>query len=289
LSKKGIILAAGLGTRLYPLTKIVSKQLLPVYDKPMIYYPLSTLMELGVREVLIIATDYDVDRFKTILGDGNELGIEISYAIQNLPEGIAQSFLVGEKFIGNDPVVLILGDNIFYNSNNEASFSSDIPNSGASVFAKQVSDPKKYGIIEKDASGKVVRILEKPLNPPTNLAVTGLYFYDNQVVDIAKELKASDRGEYEITGVNNAYLEENMLHVACFDEDVTWFDTGSFDSLYEAAGFVKSEQERTDALIGSIEQTAYQNGWISINQLEKLSAKYDKSGYGEKLLLCCAK
>ncbi|MCH9620856.1 MAG: Glucose-1-phosphate thymidylyltransferase [Chlamydiia bacterium] len=283
MNKKGIILAGGLGTRLYPLTKIVSKQLLPVYDKPMIYYPLSTLMQLQIRDIMIIATDLDIKRFKTLLGDGSLFGINITYAIQNSPEGIPQSFLLGEEFIQNDPVVLILGDNIFYSKNYGNFFNRNIKTKGATVFAKTVENPTKYGVIEKDHFGNLSQIVEKPTNPPTNLAVTGLYFYDNQVVDITKELKRSDRGEYEITDINNTYLKKGELHVKTFDESVTWFDTGSFDSLFDAAYFVKSEQTK-DVLVGSVEFVAYQNGWISDEELEKLAQKYIKSGYGEKIV-----
>jgi len=280
-----MILAGGLGTRLYPLTKIVSKQLLPVFDKPMIYYPLSTLMQLGIREVLIIATKQDVERFKMLLGNGSEYGMEITYAIQHSPEGIGHSFLLGEEFIGSDPVTLILGDNIIH-SRKISSVFTGIEKTGATVFASQVENPTKYGVIEKDENDSLIRIIEKPKNPPSNLAVTGLYFYDENVVELTKSMQPSDRGEYEITDINNEYLKKGALNVKVFDDSVTWIDTGSFETLFAASEFVKNEQE-AHGLVGSIEFEAYKNGWITSNKLEELASSCNKSGYSEKLLLSC--
>ena len=285
MNKKGIILAGGFGTRLFPLTKVISKQLLPVYDKPMIYYPLTTLMQIGIKDVMIIATFEDVLRYEKILGDGNDLGINISYKVQVSPKGIPDSFLVCEEFIGKDPVTLILGDNIFYGKDLDILLkNTNVDRDGASVFAIEVDEPEKYGVVEKSSSGKIVKILEKPKNPPSNLAVTGLYFYDNDVVEIAKNIKESARGELEITDVNNVYLEQGKLHLIHFNESVTWFDTGGFDTLLDAAIFVKNEQKRFHTPVGSPEWTAYKNGWISKEALYELGQKSKKSDYGKMLL-----
>jgi len=284
LSKKGIILAGGLGTRLFPLTRSVSKQLLPIYDKPMIYYPLSVLMKAGIKDVMVIATSEDVDRFQRLLGDGKSLGMTIGYTVQKAPTGLASAFILTEKFIGKDPVTLILGDNIFSGAQLDLLLTTiDFSTPGATVFAIEVEDPSKYGVVEKGATGKVVKLLEKPEVPPSNLAVTGLYFYDNQVVEIAKGLKPSARGELEITDLNNVYLQNHQLNVVILDSTVTWYDTGSFDTLLVASNFVKNEQERTGKLVGSIEVIAYQNGWIGKPELEHLELIFQSSGYGQKI------
>lgn len=284
MNKKGIILSGGLGTRLFPLTKAMSKQLLPVYDKPMIYYPLSVLMKAGIREVMIISTELDMPRFKKLFGDGKALGMKIFYTLQENPSGIGQSFILAEDFIGKDPVTLILGDNIFHGNSLDILLKDpQLQQPGATVFAIEVDTPEKYGVVHKDSSGKVIKLLEKPKNPPTNLAVTGLYFYDNDVVDIAKKMKPSDRGEYEITDINNVYLEKGKLNVSVFDKDVTWFDMGGFDALYEASSFVRDLQKSSGDLIGAIELIAFQNGWISKDQLDELCLNYQNSGYGGKI------
>ncbi|MCH9624804.1 MAG: Glucose-1-phosphate thymidylyltransferase 1 [Chlamydiia bacterium] len=284
MSKKGIILSGGTGTRLFPLTKAVSKQLLPVYDKPMIYYPLSILMKAGISEVLIISTPDDMPKFKKLLGDGTRLGMEITYTIQENPSGIGEAFILAEDFIGKDPVALILGDNIFHGSSmDKLLIDPQLDGPGATVFAIEVDAPEKYGVVHKDSSGKVIKLLEKPKNPPTNLAVTGLYFYDNKVVDIAKTLKPSARGEYEITDINNVYLERGELSVSVFEKGVTWFDAGGFDALYKAATFVKDEQNSTGNMVGAIELVAYQNGWISKQDLDDMCIHYHNSGYGGKI------
>ncbi len=284
MKKKGIILAGGLGTRLFPLTRSVSKQLLPIYDKPMVYYPLSILMKAQIQEVMIISTEEDIDRFKKLIGNGKSLGMKIGYTVQKAPTGLASAFVLAEEFIGKDPVTLILGDNIF--SGDQLDFllkNTQFTYPGATVFATEVKDPSKYGVVQKGKKGEVIKLLEKPPLPPTNLAVTGLYFYDNQVVEIAKSLKPSARGELEITDVNNVYLEMKKLNVVVLDKTVTWFDTGSFDTLLEASIFVKNEQEKTGQLIGSIELIAYQNGWINSDELEALELIFQSSGYGNKL------
>ena len=250
----------------------------------MIYYPLSVLMKAKIRDVMLISTVEDIDRFKKLLGNGESLGMKIGYTVQKAPTGLASAFLLAEKFIGKDPVTLILGDNIFSGTQLDTLLTDiDFTSPGATVFAIEVEDPSKYGVVEKNASGKVIKLLEKPIHPPSNLAVTGLYFYDNDVVEIAKHLKPSARGEYEITDVNNVYLENHKLHVVVLDETVTWYDTGSFDSLLIASNFVKKEQERANTLIGSIELIAYQNGWINEEQLEKLELLFQSSGYGSKI------
>ncbi|MCH9812049.1 glucose-1-phosphate thymidylyltransferase RfbA [bacterium] len=284
MNRKGIILAGGLGTRLFPLTRAISKQLLPVYDKPMVYYPLSTLMLAGIREVLIITTEQERPRFEQLLGDGSKLGMSLSYKVQSDPKGISEAFILGEEFIGNSSVTLVLGDNIFCGEGLESLLKNpELDTRGATVFAKEVAAPEKYGVVHQDENGKVIKLLEKPKEPPTNLAVTGLYFYDNDVVEIAKEVKPSHRGELEITDINNIYLEKEELHVSIFGEGVTWFDTGGFDALLEAACFVKEQQEK-GFLVGAIEKIAYQNGWINHDQLQELCLSLEKSGYGHKII-----
>lgn len=281
MSQKGMILAGGTGTRLFPLTKMINKHLLPIYDKPMIYYPLSTLMEMGIRDILIISTEKDINRYKELLGDGKDLGIQIRYTIQNSPAGIAQSFLLGEEFIGRDSVTLILGDNIFYKRGGLFNIHREGQNT---VFAKAVDEPSKYGVVDKDAEGNVVQLIEKPKNPPTNFAVTGLYVYDNKSIEIAKGLKPSDRGEYEITDINNVYLQKGLLKVETLDDDVTWYDAGGFDAMFKSSAFVKGEQERSGELVGSPEVIAFRRGWINQSSYEALASKVINSGYGQKLL-----
>lgn len=284
MNRKGIILSGGLGTRLFPLTKGVSKQLLPVYDKPMVYYPLATLMMAGIKEVMVITTKEDMPKFKKLLGDGKKLGMELVYCIQENPAGIGQAFILAEDFIGKDHVTLILGDNIFHGIGLQKRLRAPaLDEKGATVFAIEVNTPEKYGVVHKDESGKVIKLLEKPKNPPSNLAVTGLYFYDNRVIEIAKGLAPSTRGEYEITDINNVYLAMNELSVSVFDSTVTWFDAGGFDALYEASTFIKKYQELSGELIGCIEKIAYSNGWITKEQLDELCLAYHNSGYGGKI------
>jgi glucose-1-phosphate thymidylyltransferase len=280
---KGIILAAGLGTRLYPITMAISKQLMPIYDKPMIYYPLSTLMMAGVREILIITTSYDLQNFKRLLGDGSDLGCRFEYAIQDKAEGIAQAFIIGEDFIGKDKVALILGDNIFYGSELEEQLKSLTDVDGGYVFAYHVSDPNRYGVVDFDKHKRVKSIEEKPKRPKSNYAVPGLYFYDNQVIEISKNLEPSDRGEYEITDVNKIYLQMGKLKVAVLDRGTAWLDTGTFDSLSDASEFVRVIEKRQANKIGCIEEVAYKNGFIGEEQLLKISKSMSKSGYGEYL------
>jgi len=282
---KGIILAGGSGTRLYPLTIAVSKQLMPVYDKPMIYYPLSTLMSAGIKEILIISTPYDLPNFKKLLGDGTEIGCTFSYVEQPNPEGIAQAFILGEEFIGDDDVALILGDNIFYGSKlDEQLLQASKNEKGGVIFAYPVSDPERYGVVEFDNMGNAISIEEKPAQPKSNYAVPGIYFYDNSVVEISKNLKPSPRGELEITDVNLEYLKRQQLKVMNMGRGVAWLDTGTITSLMQAAQFIEVIEQRQGLKIGCIEEIAYQMGFIDAAQLEKLGQKYKKSGYGEYLL-----
>ena len=281
---KGIILAGGSGTRLYPITKGISKQLMPIYDKPMVYYPLSTLMMAGIREILIITTPEDQDQFKRLLGDGNDLGIKLEYAIQPKPEGLAQAFIIGEDFIGNDKVALILGDNIFYGEYFGKSLMECSDPDGGIVFAYQVSDPERYGVVEFDNNNHAVSIEEKPEQPKSNFAVVGLYFYDNDVVQIAKNIKPSDRGELEITTVNEEYLQLGKLKVQTMDRGSAWLDTGTFESMNDATEYIRVIEKRTGIKIGCIEEAAYSQGFIDANQLHTIAEPLIKSGYGKYLL-----
>jgi glucose-1-phosphate thymidylyltransferase len=281
---KGIILAGGSGTRLHPLTLAVSKQLMPVYDKPMIYYPLSILMMAGINEILIITTPHDQPMFQKLLGDGKDLGCDFQYAIQEVPNGLAQAFVIGEEFIGDDKVALILGDNIFYGTGLQQLLHSNSNPDGGVVFAYHVSDPERYGVVEFDADNNAISIEEKPVNPKSNYAVPGLYFYDNEVIQIAKNLKPSPRGEYEITDVNKAYLEAGRLKVGILDKGTAWLDTGTFTSLMQAGQFVQVIEERQGLKIGCIEEIAFRMGYINKNQLNKIAEPLVKSGYGKYLL-----
>ena len=280
---KGIILAGGSGTRLYPITKGISKQLMPIYDKPMIYYPVSVLLLAGIKEILIITTPEDSAQFQRLLGDGKEIGIEFSYAIQEEPNGLAQAFVIGDKFIGEDKVALILGDNIFYGSGFSKLLQSFYNVEGAAVFAYEVADPGRYGVVEFDKSFKAISIEEKPLYPKSNFAVPGLYFYDNSVVEIAKNIKMSARGEYEITDINKTYLENGTLKVGVMDRGTAWLDTGTFDSLSDATEFVRVIEKRQGQKIGCIEEVAYRMGFLSREGLHLQAERYKKSGYGEYL------
>src|SRR5690606_26850986 len=281
---KGIILAGGSGTRLYPLTLAVSKQLMPLYDKPMIYYPLSVLMMAGIREILIISTPHDMPAFQKLLGDGKSLGCSFSYAIQPKPEGLAQAFVIGEEFIGKDKVALILGDNIFYGMGLEKLLQQNTNPDGGSVYAYHVSDPERYGVVEFDNEMRALSREEKPQNPKSNFAVPGLYFYDNDVVRIAKSLKPSPRGEYEITDVNKEYLKAGKLKVSILDRGTAWLDTGTFSSLMQAGQFVEVIEDRQGLKIGCIEEVAFQMGYINADQLNKIAQPLIKSGYGQYLL-----
>ena len=280
---KGIILAGGSGTRLHPLTKVVSKQLMPVYDKPMIYYPLTTLMWAGIREILIISTPKDTPRFQDLLGDGSDFGCKFEYEVQEHPNGLAESFIIGEEFIGDDSVALILGDNIFYGSGLEQTLQASNDPNGGIIFAYHVFDPQRYGVVEFDDNKKAISIEEKPLEPKSNYAVPGIYFYDNSVVEIAKNIKPSKRGELEITDVNKTYLERGNLNVQILDKGTAWLDTGTFNSLMQASQFVQVIEERQGLKIGCIEEVAFKMGFIDKDQLHKLAMPLLKSGYGQYL------
>lgn len=284
---KGIILAGGAGTRLYPLTMVTSKQLLPIYDKPMIYYPLSTLMLAGIRDILIISTPSDLPNFERLLGDGSEYGISLSYKVQPSPDGLAQAFILGEEFIGNDSVAMVLGDNIFYGSglgNYLSAAVEQVKQGRASIFGYYVTDPERFGIVEFDASGKVISVEEKPKQPKSNYCITGLYFYDNSVVEKAKNLKPSARGELEITDLNRIFLEEGNLNVQLLGRGFAWLDTGTMDSLLEAAEFVRTLEKRQGLTISAIEEIAYLKGWITQEELMVAAKRYGKSPYGAHLM-----
>ena len=281
---KGIILAGGSGTRLHPITKAISKQLIPIYDKPMIYYPLSTLMQAGITEILIITTPHDQDQFKRLLGDGSDWGISLEYAVQPTPDGLAQAFIIGEEFVGDDKVALVLGDNIFHGAELDESLKGCTDPEGGIVFAYQVSDPERYGVVEFDDTNTAISIEEKPVKPKSNYAVVGLYFYDNDVVEIAKNVQPSERGELEITSINEEYLNRGKLKVTTLDDGDVWLDTGTIDSMSDATDYVRVLQKRTGQIIGSPEKIAYQQGHITEKQLQDLANPLKKSGYGTYLL-----
>jgi glucose-1-phosphate thymidylyltransferase len=281
---KGIILAGGSGTRLHPLTLAVSKQLMPIYDKPMIYYPLSSLLWSGIREILIISTPHDLPLFRQLLGDGSRLGCRFEYAVQEHPNGLAEAFIIGKEFIGNDKVALVLGDNIFYGTGLSDLLQSNNNPDGGIIYAYHVNDPERYGVVDFDADGNVLSIEEKPANPKSNFAVPGIYFYDNDVVEIASNIKPSHRGEIEITDVNKEYLRRGKLKVSILDRGTAWFDTGTFNSLMQASQFVQVIEERQGLKIGSIEEAAYKMGFITAEQLKEIAQPFLKSGYGKHLL-----
>ena len=281
---KGIILAGGSGTRLHPLTLAVSKQLMPIYDKPMIYYPLSSLLWSGIREILIISTPHDLPLFRQLLGDGSRLGCRFEYAVQEHPNGLAEAFIIGKEFIGNDKVALVLGDNIFYGTGLSDLLQSNNNPDGGIIYAYHVNDPERYGVVDFDDNGNVLSIEEKPVNPKSNFAVPGIYFYDNDVVEIAANIKPSHRGEIEITDVNKEYLRRGKLKVSILDRGTAWFDTGTFNSLMQASQFVQVIEERQGLKIGSIEEAAYKMGFINVEQLKELAQPLLKSGYGKHLL-----
>lgn len=284
VNRKGIILAGGSGTRLYPVTQAVSKQLMPVYDKPMVYYPLSTLMLTGIRDILLISTPHDTPRFSELLGDGSQWGLNIQYCIQPTPDGLAQAFTLGKNFVGNDPSTLVLGDNIFYGHElvNQLD-SANARSSGATIFAYHVNDPERYGVVEFDKAYKAFSIEEKPLKPRSSYAVTGLYFYDNQVCDIAASIKPSARGELEITDVNRVYLEQNKLSVEIMGRGFAWLDTGTHDSLLDAAGFIATLQKRQGLMVACPEEIAYRKGWINADDVQKVATQLSKNSYGQYL------